>query len=422
MQEIQIKDIKKINKGSFRCLMQKTWKLMILVAVVMTCMKQRQMKGDGTDLFFAFLSLLIRIGVCTVVPFKGLQFLNRFYKEPEREYSKKRCFVIAFAYLASMIFLGAVTVAYALFVYAKLYLGWDISVAILSVAGIAILLLFVGYYFLSIGPMIYWDNQELTLVESCKISIRACKKHLRKALFFLVLIPFSGTLVVLSIFMFFHFFPLHYPIVLLQDFLIYAGYWVYFVYLTGIYYLFAKLAQGKNEIFRQEKETGEALEIQEETKRLKMIVCVGENNLIGDKDPIGNGLLWHSKEELLYYKSLTIGQVTLFGENTAKYVPLEFMKKTREVIVLSMDSKMEDILKKYPEKDIFICGGATIYRYYLENYTISQVYVSRLKTHVEVAEAKTPLYFPNLEELGYEIVKETEYGDFTALVYEKKAD
>ena len=35
---------------------------------------------------------------------------------------------------------------------------------------------------------------------------------------------------------------------------------------------------------------------------INMIVCVAENNLIGDKNPTGNGLLWHSKEELAYYK------------------------------------------------------------------------------------------------------------------------
>ena len=48
--------------------------------------------------------------------------------------------------------------------------------------------------------------------------------------------------------------------------------------------------------------------MQKKYERLKMIVCVGENNLIGDKVPSGNGLLWHSKEELLYYKSITTGQ------------------------------------------------------------------------------------------------------------------
>lgn len=160
--------------------------------------------------------------------------------------------------------------------------------------------------------------------------------------------------------------------------------------------------------------------MQKDYSRLKMIVCVGENNLIGDKVPSGNGLLWHSKEELLYYKSITVGQVTLFGENTAKFVPISLMKKNREVLVLTMDSDIDDILKQYPEKDVFLCGGATIYQYYLTHYPIAQVYVSKLKTHVEVAQAKNPLYFPNLEELGYEIVKETEYEDFIAYVYEKK--
>ena len=37
--------------------------------------------------------------------------------------------------------------------------------------------------------------------------------------------------------------------------------------------------------------------------KLNMIVCVGKDNLIGDKVPEGNGLLWHSMEELNYYKS-----------------------------------------------------------------------------------------------------------------------
>ena len=123
--------------------------------------------------------------------------------------------------------------------------------------------------------------------------------------------------------------------------------------------------------------------------KLNMIVCVGENNLIGDRVPEGNGLLWHSMEELNYYKSKTIGNVVLFGENTAKYVPLNLMKKNREVIVLTLDSKLEDIMEQYKNsgKDIFICGGYTIYKYYLDNYEIDEIYISKLKPHVEVAHA-----------------------------------
>lgn len=155
-------------------------------------------------------------------------------------------------------------------------------------------------------------------------------------------------------------------------------------------------------------------------KRLKMIVCVAEGNLIGEKNPEGNGLLWHSKEELQYYKSITIGQVTLFGKNTAKVVPLELMRKNREVLILDRNTKIEEILERYPEKDVFICGGATIYEHYLKTYPVEEVYLSKLKPHVVVKEAEQPLYFPKLEELGYEISKVTEYEDFTAYVYKRK--
>ena len=36
---------------------------------------------------------------------------------------------------------------------------------------------------------------------------------------------------------------------------------------------------------------------------------MAENNLIGDKNPTGNGLLWHSKEELAYYKEELLGML-----------------------------------------------------------------------------------------------------------------
>lgn len=156
--------------------------------------------------------------------------------------------------------------------------------------------------------------------------------------------------------------------------------------------------------------------------KLNMIVCLGENNLMGDKNPTGNGLLWHSMEELKYYKSRTVGNIVLFGQNTAKYVPLNLMRKTREVIVLDKETKIEDIKEKYKDtdKDIFICGGYTIYKYYLDNYEIDNIYISRLKSCVEVAEAKNPLYFPNVEDYGYKMIsKDDSFNDFIAYLYSK---
>lgn len=156
--------------------------------------------------------------------------------------------------------------------------------------------------------------------------------------------------------------------------------------------------------------------------KINMIVCVAENNLIGDKNPEGNGLLWHSKEELGYYKERTVGNVVVFGKNTAKYVPLELMKKNREVVVVSSKDNFDEIVKRYEDsgKDIFICGGATVYRAYLEKYKMDNIYLSKLKSHIEVKIPSEPLYFPNLEEYGYKVVEEKEYNDFVAYTYRKQ--
>lgn len=158
-----------------------------------------------------------------------------------------------------------------------------------------------------------------------------------------------------------------------------------------------------------------------EKLKINMIVCVAENNLIGDKNPQGNGLLWHSKEELNYFKEKTVGNVVIFGKNTAKYVPIELMKKNREVVVISSKDNLDEIIGRYEGsgKEIFICGGATVYDFYVKNYPLDTIYLSRLKPHIEVATPTSPLYFPNIEEFGYKIKNEVEYNDFIAYSYQK---
>ena len=152
---------------------------------------------------------------------------------------------------------------------------------------------------------------------------------------------------------------------------------------------------------------------------LNIIVCLSKSNLIGDANPTGNGLLWHSKEELEYYKSKTIGNVVLFGLTTSKVVPINLMKKNRTVEILDFDVNIDELLRKYETSgmDIFICGGYSIYKYFLENYKLDNLYISKLKNHVKIEEANNPLYFPAVEELGYKLVSSTEYEDFFAEIY-----
>jgi dihydrofolate reductase len=154
---------------------------------------------------------------------------------------------------------------------------------------------------------------------------------------------------------------------------------------------------------------------------LNLIVCLGENNLLGDANPNGNGLLWYSKEELSYYKSKTSGNVVLFGLTTSKFVPINLMKKDRTVEILDFDIDIDDLLDKYANsgKKIFICGGYSIYKFFLENYELDNLFISRLKENVVVSPADNPLYFPKIEEFGYKLVASTEYNDFFADIYKR---
>ena len=139
--------------------------------------------------------------------------------------------------------------------------------------------------------------------------------------------------------------------------------------------------------------------------KLNMIVCVAENNLIGDKNPTGNGLLWHVPEELKLFKELTIGDILIVGENTAKFMPIDKIRKNREVIVLKSGCDMNEIMSycKSKNKIVWICGGCSTYKYFLDNYEIDEIFVSRLQPHVKVAHASHPLYFPDIEAYGYKL-------------------
>ena len=158
-------------------------------------------------------------------------------------------------------------------------------------------------------------------------------------------------------------------------------------------------------------------------KNLKLIVCVGKDNLIGDRTPDenSNGMLWHIKEELIYFKSKTIGNTVLFGGTTAKYVPIELMQKNREVIILHRNMDIAKLIEdlSLQTKTVFIAGGYSIYKYFLDNFEIDEIFLSKIKDTVEVKKAVEPLYLPNIEDYGYKMVDKKDYEEFTAYVYKK---
>ena len=123
---------------------------------------------------------------------------------------------------------------------------------------------------------------------------------------------------------------------------------------------------------------------------------------------------------------------SVFGENTSKLVPLDLMKKDRNIEILSLNNNWESIINKYKdtEETIFICGGYTVYKWFLNEcikndfkypFDLSSIYLSILNSHVSVIPPNKPLYLDEIREIlkNFSTHKEVKYNDFIAYVYEK---
>ena len=139
---------------------------------------------------------------------------------------------------------------------------------------------------------------------------------------------------------------------------------------------------------------------------MNAIVAVDRNWAIG-KD---NDLLIHLPGDLKYYKETTIGNVIIVGQKTLESFPGSRPLPGRTNIVLSDDPAFapegcivcrtkEEVLEKaaeYEPERVFICGGASIYRLFLED--CDAFYVTKID---KAFDADT--WFPNLDELGYHV-------------------
>lgn len=131
---------------------------------------------------------------------------------------------------------------------------------------------------------------------------------------------------------------------------------------------------------------------------MKAIVAVDRNWGIG-KD---NGLLFSIPEDMAFFRRTTLDKVVVMGSNTLRSFPGERPLKNRTNIVLSTKLDRQDLtvvrnfdelkarLKKYPPDDIFIIGGAQIYRQMLPY--CSEVLVTKVD-----ADGNAQVFFENLD-------------------------
>lgn len=135
---------------------------------------------------------------------------------------------------------------------------------------------------------------------------------------------------------------------------------------------------------------------------MKAIVAVDRNWGIGFK----GALLKRIPEDMKNFKRLTLEKVVVMGRETFESLPGKKPLKDRTNIVLSKSADFEadgtivcrsleelfEKLKKYDPNDVFIIGGAQIYRQLLPFCT--GAYVTRIDGAYEADS-----FFPRLDEL-----------------------
>ena len=139
---------------------------------------------------------------------------------------------------------------------------------------------------------------------------------------------------------------------------------------------------------------------------IKLIVAVDSNYGIGYK----NELLFRVKEDLQRFRELTIGHFVVMGRKTYESLPRPLSERINVVVTRNKDYNPKDtsvivesdimrIVSHYldtgqQEKDLFVIGGAEIYKQFLP--FVDEIYLTMI--HKEADSVDT--YFPIEEALN----------------------
>ena len=154
---------------------------------------------------------------------------------------------------------------------------------------------------------------------------------------------------------------------------------------------------------------------------MKCIVAVDKNWAIGYK----NQLLVSIPADMRFFKETTTGKVVVMGKNTLESFPggKPLANRTNIVVALEKDYKVPgatvvnsieealEAVKEYNPDDVFIIGGASIYKQFLQYCDVAHV------TKIDYAYA-ADTYFPNLDEDDeWEITADSEEQTYYDLEY-----
>ena len=138
---------------------------------------------------------------------------------------------------------------------------------------------------------------------------------------------------------------------------------------------------------------------------ITLIAAIGKNFELGFK----NDLIWKIKEDLKFFKETTIKHTVVMGRKT--YDSISKPLPNRKNIVLTKDKNAqinedvevyndpEKILKDYENEDIYIIGGESIYKLFLNKAD------RIILTEIQESFDKADTHFPNFDKSNFKILK-----------------
>ena len=140
---------------------------------------------------------------------------------------------------------------------------------------------------------------------------------------------------------------------------------------------------------------------------VKLIVAKASNNTIG-KD---NDLIWHLPADMRFFTQSTKGHIVIMGRKNWDSIPLKYRPLSNRInAVITRNTEFSDPdcevfhsvegainhYKQQTEKEIFIIGGAQIYKYCLDNNLIDEMLITYI--HQDFG---GDAFFPEFDETGW---------------------
>ena len=165
----------------------------------------------------------------------------------------------------------------------------------------------------------------------------------------------------------------------------------------------------------------------EANNMITIIAAIAKNNALG-KD---NDLIWHLPADLKRFKKITSGHHILMGRNTFESIGKPLPNRTTIIITRNKDyvkegcfiaNSLEEALEMAEEDEqIYIIGGAQIYKYALENNLVDALEITRVHQEFE-ADA----FFPKIDKVVWKPVEREDFKadeknkfDYSFIRYEK---